>query len=91
MDNTIIVLTSDNGYHLGEKDCIQKWHLWGESTRVPMMIHVPGVTDSGGDCDHPVSHIDLYPILIRIALTDTALFPFLNLPDREDGQAHPSR
>ena len=40
-DNTVIVLTADHGYHVGEKDCIQKWHLWDESTRVPLFIHVP--------------------------------------------------
>ena len=27
-DDTIVVLTADHGYHLGEKDCLQKWHLW---------------------------------------------------------------
>jgi arylsulfatase A-like enzyme len=62
-DNTIVVLTADNGYHVGEKDCIQKWHLWDESTRVPLLIHVPGLKRQGQTCDHPVSLIDLYPTL----------------------------
>jgi arylsulfatase A-like enzyme len=74
-DNTIVILTSDNGYHVGEKDCIQKWHLWDESTRIPMLIHVPDCPKNGQDCDHPVSHIDLYPTLID----------FCNLPQ------HPHR
>jgi arylsulfatase A-like enzyme len=65
-DDTIIVFTSDNGYHLGEKDCIQKWHLWNESTRLPFLIRVPGMKGMGSDCSHPVSHIDLYPTLIEL-------------------------
>ena len=63
-DNTIVVLTGDNGYHVGEKDLIQKWHLWNESTRVPLFIHVPNGTGNGLTCDHPVSHIDIYPTLV---------------------------
>ena len=62
-DNTIIVVTGDHGYHIGEKDCIQKWHLWNESTRVPLLIHLPGSDIFGKTCDHPVSLLDLYPTL----------------------------
>lgn len=65
-DNTVIVLTGDNGYHVGEKDCIQKWHLWDESTRVPLFIHAPGSHRSGRTCDHPVSLIDMYPTLLAL-------------------------
>jgi arylsulfatase A-like enzyme len=65
-DNTIIVFTSDHGYHIGEKDCIQKWHLWNESTRVPLMIRVPGSGMKGKTCPHPVSLIDLYPTLVDL-------------------------
>ena len=63
-DNTIVILTGDNGYHVGEKDCIQKWHLWDESTRVPLFIHAPGARGNGKTCDHPVSLIDVYPTLV---------------------------
>ena len=62
-DNTIVILTADNGYHVGEKDCIQKWHLWDESTRVPLLIRLPGCAGNGKTCDHPVSLIDVYPTL----------------------------
>jgi arylsulfatase A-like enzyme len=64
-DNTIVVLTGDNGYHVGEKDCIQKWHLWEESTRVPLFIGAPGCA-AGAQCGRPVSHIDVYPTLIEL-------------------------
>jgi len=62
-DNTIVVLTSDHGYHLGEKDQIFKHTLWEESTRIPFMIRVPGQNVPGSTCDHPVSLIDIYPTL----------------------------
>ena len=42
--NTIVVLFSDHGYHLGEKDRVSKHSLWEESTRVPMIIVRPGQT-----------------------------------------------
>jgi len=65
-DNTIVILTGDNGYHVGEKDCIQKWHLWDESTRVPLLIHVPGGPGNGRTCNVPVSLIDIYPTLVDL-------------------------
>ena len=91
-DNTAVILTSDNGYHLGEKDCIQKWHLWDESTRVPLLIHLPGATRDGEICSHPVSHIDIYPTLIdlcglpsqphtNLALDGHSLVPLLDDPN----------
>ncbi len=65
-DNTIVILTGDNGYHVGEKDCIQKWHLWDESTRVPLFVHVPNTRGGGQRCNHPVSLIDVYPTLVAL-------------------------
>jgi len=62
-DNTIIVFSSDHGYHIGEKNCVQKWHLWNESTRVPLMIQLPGSKKGGESVQHPVSLLDLYPTL----------------------------
>ena len=65
-DNTIIVLTSDNGYHIGEKDCIQKWHLWNESTKVPLYVSILDSKEDQHICNKPVSLIDLYPTLSDI-------------------------
>ena len=64
-DNTIVVLIGDNGYHIGEKDSIQKWQLWEESTHVPLFIRAPGAA-SGERCTRPTSLIDLYPTLIDL-------------------------
>jgi arylsulfatase A-like enzyme len=65
-DNTIIVLTSDHGWGMGEKDYLYKNSLWEESTRVPLIVRAPGVTKAGGEANHPVSLIDLYPTLLDL-------------------------
>ena len=62
-DNTIILLTSDHGYNLGQKDYLFKNSLWEESGRVPLIIRAPGVARAGGAVEHPVSLIDIYPTL----------------------------
>jgi arylsulfatase A-like enzyme len=63
-DNTIIIFTSDHGYHMGEKEIIFKNTLWEESTRVPLVIAGPGVARNL-ECSKPVSLIDLYPSLLK--------------------------
>lgn len=62
-DNTVVVFTSDNGYHMGEKEVLFKNTLWEESTRVPLIVRAPGVAREGDACAHPVSLVDLYPTL----------------------------
>ena len=64
--NTIVILTSDHGFHMGEKDYIFKNSLWEESTRIPLVIDAPGFNRSGARCDHPVSLIDMYPTLVEL-------------------------
>jgi arylsulfatase A-like enzyme len=61
-DNTIIVLTSDHGWQMGEKEYLFKNSPWEESTRIPLIIKSPG-SESGTTVDHPVSLIDLFPTL----------------------------
>ncbi|MEM8670863.1 MAG: sulfatase [Planctomycetota bacterium] len=65
-DNTIIVLTSDHGWGMGEKNYLYKNSLWQESTRVPLIIRAPEMAESGGRSDQPVSLIDIYPTLIDL-------------------------
>ena len=62
-DNTVVVFTSDNGYHLGEKEFIFKDTLWEESDQIPLIVRAPGVAQEGQVCTRPVSLIDLYPTL----------------------------
>jgi len=65
-DNTIIVVTSDHGWNMGEKDYLFKNSLWEESARVPLFIRAPGVAASGGVAGHPVSLVDIYPTLVDL-------------------------
>ncbi len=64
MENTIIVLWSDHGMHLGEKEQWEKFTLWEESTRVPLIIRVPGMKP--GSCKEAVSLLDIYPTLAEL-------------------------
>jgi arylsulfatase A-like enzyme len=65
-NNTILMLWSDHGMHMGEKENIEKFTLWERSTRVPLIISVPGMTNPGSRCDQPVSLMDLYPTLVEL-------------------------
>jgi iduronate 2-sulfatase len=65
-DNTIIVLTSDHGWGMGEKDYLYKNSLWQESTQIPLIVRAPGIAKVGTACGQPVSLIDLYPTLIDL-------------------------
>jgi iduronate 2-sulfatase len=65
-DDTIIVFTSDHGYHMGEHGLWQKMSLFEESSRVPMLIVAPGVTQPGSVAATPVSQVDLYPTLTEL-------------------------
>lgn len=64
-DNTIVVLWSDHGFHLGEKQHWAKRTLWEESTRVPFLISGPGI-EPGEACQEPVSLLDIYPTLVDL-------------------------
>lgn len=65
-DNTIVVLWSDHGYHLGEKAISGKNSLWTQSTRVPLIFAGPGIV-KGARCDQPAELLDIYPTLADLA------------------------
>ncbi|MDF7823902.1 sulfatase-like hydrolase/transferase [Pontiellaceae bacterium B12227] len=65
-DNTIIVVTADHGWQMGQKDYLFKNSPWEESTRVPFVVRAPGVAKAGQVAEHPVSLIDLYPTLVDL-------------------------
>lgn len=64
-DNTIIVLWSDHGWHLGEKLITGKNTLWDRSTRVPLIFTGPGVTKAAR-CEEPAELLDIYPTLMEL-------------------------
>ena len=69
--DTVVVLFSDHGYHLGEKDRVSKHSLWEESTRVPLVV-APAKSQgeqfgkAGQLCSKPVGLIDLYPTMLQM-------------------------
>jgi arylsulfatase A-like enzyme len=72
-DNTIVVLWSDHGWQLGEKEHWRKFALWENLARVVLMIKVPpgtpglpAGTDAGVVVDRTVSLLDLYPTLLDL-------------------------
>ncbi|MBN2313831.1 MAG: sulfatase [Sedimentisphaerales bacterium] len=89
-DNTIIVLWSDHGYHLGEKEHWEKFALWEKTNHVPFIIAAPGITHPDTHCDKPVSLLDIYPTLIELCslkakpeLDGISLMPLLRNPEAE--------
>lgn len=95
-DNTIVVFISDHGYNLGEHTCWQKWNLWEESVRVPLIISVPGMKVAGSKTDAIVELIDLYPTLAEMSglgsqapsiLQGESLVPLLGSPANTDPNA----
>ncbi len=97
-DTTVIVLWSDHGWHLGEKEHWGKWTGWERSTKVPVIVSVPrsqanrfavGLTSA-----QPVGLIDLYPTLAELCgvgapddLDGDSLVPLLREPRLSTGRA----
>lgn len=65
--NTIVVLWSDHGFHIGEKENWEKFALWQQTTRVPLFVRAPGVSGDGTVTKAPVTLTDIYPTLCYLA------------------------
>jgi iduronate 2-sulfatase len=63
-DNTIVIFTSDHGYHLGEHDFWAKVSLRDESAMVPLIIRVPGKQPAV--CHSLTELLDLYPTIASL-------------------------
>jgi arylsulfatase A-like enzyme len=64
-ENTYLVLISDHGYHLGEKNRFAKHSLWERSAHVPMIISGPGLPQNTISSE-TVGLIDLYPTIVDL-------------------------
>lgn len=67
--NTIVVLWSDHGYHVGDKNRKGKTTLWEASNQCNLMIYDPrnGTTSTGQKCKTGVSLQDIYPTVVELA------------------------
>ena len=66
-DRTIVVLWSDHGFHLGEKNHIEKFALWEKSNHIPFIVAAPGITQPGTRCETPIDLSVVYPTLLELA------------------------
>jgi len=64
-DNTVVILWSDHGYQLGEKQTFAKHALWHKATNAPLIISGPGITENV-TCNSAVEMLDIYPTLIDL-------------------------
>ncbi len=88
-DDTVVVFTSDHGYHLGDHFLWGKVTLFDVGAKVPFMVHAPGLTTGGTTSEAMVELVDIYPTLAELTgltppdhLQGMSLKPLLNRPDR---------
>jgi arylsulfatase A-like enzyme len=67
--NTVIIFTSDNGFFFGERGLADKWLMYEESIRVPLIVHDPRLPKArhGITLDQLVLNIDVAPTILEIA------------------------
>jgi choline-sulfatase len=87
-ENTIVVLWSDHGWHLGEKGITGKNTLWEDGTRVPLVFAGPGIV-AGQTCNKPAELLDIYPTLNELCglPKNTVLEGHSLLPQLKDASA----
>lgn len=68
-ENTVVVFTSDNGFFLGDRGLADKWLMYEESIRLPLIVFDPRQTAArrGTTCDAITLNIDLAPTLLTLA------------------------
>ena len=88
--NTTVVLWSDHGYHLGDKQHWGKFTHWEQGTNAPLIIVDPDIGRPGTVVRTPVSLLDVFPTLVDLTGIDDplardghSLVPLLRHPDAE--------
>ncbi|CAA6689439.1 MULTISPECIES: sulfatase [unclassified Lentimonas] len=64
LDNTLIVLTTDHGWHNGRNKRLQKHILLSGTTQVPLIVWDPGTVPAGTRTDTIAELVDIYPTLV---------------------------
>jgi arylsulfatase len=67
LDNTVFIFTSDHGEALGDHGHIQKWSMYDEVTRVPLIVWAPGRIEGGRQVDALCQLFDLGPTVMELA------------------------
>jgi iduronate 2-sulfatase len=88
-DDTIVILTSDHGYHLGDHFQWGKVTLFDIGAKVPFIVRVPGLTKAGTTSEAMVELVDIFPTLADLSglevpdhLQGVSLRPLLEHPER---------
>jgi arylsulfatase A-like enzyme len=95
--NTIIILWSDHGWQLGEKEHWRKFALWENVLRTVLMVRVPDGTlglpegsVAGARCDRITSLMDIFPTLVELCgfpqkdgVDGNSLVPLLKSPEAD--------
>jgi len=66
-ENTVVVLTSDQGFYLGEHGFFDKRFIYEESIRMPFIVRFPKKVKAGTVNEDVVSNIDFAPTLLDLA------------------------
>lgn len=78
-ENTIVVLWSDHGWHLGEHTMFGKMSNFEIATRSPLIIRVPHISAESRELDQLTESIDIYPTLAELC--------GLDYPDNLEGES----
>ncbi|MGI9429146.1 MAG: sulfatase [Bythopirellula sp.] len=88
-DNTIVVFTSDHGYHMGEHGHWQKTTLFENAARVPLIVATPSAKRPGTSTAALAEMVDFYPTLAELCnleapknLAGVSLAAALNNPEQ---------
>lgn len=77
LDNTIIVLWGDHGWHLGDHDLWHKHTVFEQATRAPLIIAAPGL--KAGKTNSQSEFVDVFPTICNLA--------GLPIPNHLDGKS----
>lgn len=67
VDNTIVVLWGDHGYHLGDLGSWTKHSNYEQANHIPIIIRAPGQAEAGGSATQIAETVDIYPTLASLA------------------------